>query len=82
MADLESRVDKVEERVTDIEKQVNILSTKVDMFIEESREARTRQDADIREIRQYVSDMGKHLRNVTIAVIIGIAAMVIAVLLK
>ena len=93
MADLENRVDKLETRMTSLEVTVEKLSQKVDDFITESREAhkrhdddmrefREKHDADMREIRQSISDMGKHSRNVTIAVIIGIAAMVIAVLLK
>ncbi len=82
MADIESRVDKLETRVTSLEQQVSNVSTKLDMFIEESRAARDRQDNDMREIRQSIGDMGKYSRNMSIAVIIGIAAMVIAVLLK
>ena len=93
MADLENRVDKLETRMTSLEVTVEKLSQRVDDFITESREAhkrhdddmrefREKHDADMREIRQSISDMGKHSRNVTIAVIIGIAAMVIAVLLK
>ena len=93
MADLENRVDKIETRVTSLEQQVSNISTKLDMFIDESREARKRQDDDIRElrqkqntdmneIRQSIEGMGKHVRNMSIVTIIGIAAMVIAVLLK
>ena len=82
MADLESRVEKLENKFPTLEQQVNTVSTKLDMFIEESRAARERQDADMREIRQSIADIGKHSRNMSIAVIIGIAAMVIAVLLK
>ena len=82
MADLESRVEKLENKFPTLEQQVNTVSTKLDMFIEESRVARERQDADMREIRQSIADIGKHSRNMSIAVIIGIAAMVIAVLLK
>jgi len=82
MANIESRVDKLETRVTSLEQQVSNVSTKLDMFIEESRAARDRQDNDMREIRQSIGDMGKYSRNMSIAVIIGIAAMVIAVLLK
>ena len=82
MADIEERVDKLETRVTSLEQQVSNVSTKLDMFIEESRESRTRQDADIREIRQSIEGMGKHVRNMSIVTIVGIAAMVIAVLLK
>ena len=82
MADLESRVEKLENKFPTLEQQVNTVSTKLDMFIEESRAARERQDADMREIRQSIADIGKHSRNMLIAVTIGIAAMVIAVLLK
>ena len=93
MADIETRVNKLEIRVTTLEQQVSNVITKLDMFIAESREARQRQDADIREIRQDMKDMqknmdtkidgmGKHVRNMSIVTIIGIAAMVVAVFLK
>ena len=90
----------IETRVTMLEQQVSNVMTKLDMFIAESREARKRQDADIREIRQEMKDMqknmdtkidgmGKHVRNLTVAAmvgigaaVIGIAAMVVAVFLK
>jgi flagellar motility protein MotE (MotC chaperone) len=108
----------IETRVTTLEQQVNSVLTKLDMFIAESREARQRQDAeirelrhrqdaaqvkhdeDIREMRQDMKDMqaridakfdsmdskidgmGKHVRNMSIVTIIGIAAMVVAVFLK
>ncbi len=49
---------------------------------EDMREMRTKHDDDMRAIRQSIEDMGKHNRNLTIAVIIGVATMVITVLLK
>ena len=120
---------ELEPRVTMLEQQVNNVLTKLDMFIAESREARQRQDADIREmrkkqdamqvkhdadmremhekhgadmreIRQDMKDMqakidakfdsmdskiesiGQHVRNMSVVTMIGIAAMVVAVLLK
>ena len=111
MADIDTRVDKLETKVTTLEQQVSNVMTKLDMFIAESREARQRQDADIREIRQRqdaaqakhdadmkemqkniyakmdnmdakIDGMGKHVRNMSIVTIIGIAAMVVAVFLK
>ena len=83
----------IETRVTMLEQQVSNVMTKLDMFIAESREARKRQDADIREIRQEMKDMqknmdtkidgmSKHVRNMSVVTIIGIAAMVVAVFLK
>ncbi|MBQ7630693.1 MAG: hypothetical protein IJS81_10870 [Selenomonadaceae bacterium] len=93
MADIESRVDKIESRMTGVEVTVEKLSQKVDDFISESRanhkrheddirEMRTKHDNDMQAIRQSIEGMGKHVRNMSIVAIIGIAAMVIAVLLK
>ena len=55
MADIETGVEKLETRVTTLERQVSNVITKLDMFIEESREARQRQDADIRELTAWAS---------------------------
>ena len=72
-----------------LEQQVNSVLTKLDMFIEESRAAREKQD----EIRQdmkamqsnldaKIESIGQHVRNMSIVTMIGIAAMVVAVFLK
>ena len=124
---------EIEVRVSELERNVDRVMTKLDMFIEESRAARERQDADMREARQKhdadmkemrekhdadmkeirerqeaaqakhdadmkemqkniyakmdnmdtkIDGMGKHVRNMSIVAIIGIAAMVVAVFLK
>ena len=52
MADIETRVGNLETRVTTLERDVDKVIAKLDMFIEESREARQRQDVEIRELRQ------------------------------
>ncbi|MBR1728144.1 MAG: hypothetical protein IJ728_01255 [Selenomonadaceae bacterium] len=93
MADIERRVENVEIRVTSLEQQVSNVVTKMDMFIEESRAARERQDAEIREIRERqdagmremrseINNLANSFRTMNITVIIGIAAMVVAILLK
>ncbi len=93
MANIKKRVDNLEKRVTTLEQQVSNVATKLDMFIEESRAARKRQDDDMREIRQDMKDMRtnfdskidgmvKHVRNMSIVTIIGVATIVVAVLLK
>lgn len=109
---------ELETRVSDLERNVDRVMTKLDMFIEESRAAREKQDADIRELRQKqdiaqakhdadmremrqdmkdmqqniyakmdnmdakIESMGQHVRNISIAAIVGIAALVVAVFLK
>ena len=115
MADIEKRVETVETKVISLEQQVNNVITKMDMFIEESRAARERRDAemremrekqdadvreiyerqdanmremrerretDMREIKAEINNIANSFRIMNITVIIGIAAMVIAVLLK
>ena len=82
MANIKRRVENLENRMTTLENQVSNVVTKLDMFIEESRAARKRQDDDMREIRQNVDGMGKHVRNMSIVTIIGVATIVVAVFLK
>lgn len=82
--------------------RIDTLVTKIDSFIEESRAARERQDADIREMRQKhdadikelrqdmknmqasldskIDDMGKHVRNLSVATIVGVATIAITVI--
>ena len=120
---------EIEPRLTTLEQQVNNVITKLDMFIEESREARKKfdddmraarekhdadmremrsdiraarekhdadmlaarekHDADMREMRSEmrelkteIGNLGNSFRTMNVTVIIGIAAMVVAILLK
>ena len=77
-AELEGRVRVVENKVVSLE-------TKFDMFIEEMRDFKTemRQQnqmraEEIREIRASIDGMGKHVRNLTVAAIVGMGTMMIA----
>ena len=76
----------LDERVTSLEKQmavvmtkVDALSDKIDLVVSEMQASRARQDADMREIREVLNN---NVRNMFITVIIGIGAMVVAVLMK
>lgn len=76
----------LDERVTSLERQVAVVATKVDNLVLELREfknemraSRERQDADMREIR---TSLNSNVRNMFITVIIGVGAMVVAVLMK
>jgi len=94
MADNDNKLD---DRVTSLERQVAVIVTKVDNLIRElqdfkaeMRADRARQDADIKEIRaQQNADMkeireilNNNVRNMFITVIIGVGAMVVAVMMK
>ena len=73
-------------RVSSLERQVTVIATKVDNLIRElqdfkaeMRADRARQDEDMREIRQ---SLNNNIRNMFITVIIGVGAMVVAVMMK
>lgn len=76
----------LDERVTSLERQVAVVVTKVDNLVRElqdfkneMRNERTRQDADMREIRE---GLNNNVRNMFITVVIAVGAMVVAVLMK
>ena len=78
--------NNLDERVTNLERQVAIVATKVDalsdkidLVVSEMQANRARQDEDMREIRQ---SLNSNVRNMFITVIIGVEAMVVAVLMK
>ena len=86
MADLETRVDKLETRVSSIEVTVEKLSQKVDDYIAESRAARAKTDEELKEMRsdmkalnQRMDDTIGQIRNLTIAAMVGIGAGVLGV---
>ncbi len=87
MADLETRVDKLEGRVSSIEITVEKLSQKVDDFIAESRadRAETKQRLAAMETRmdamnQRIDDSIASFRNLTLGALFGIGGMSIAVI--
>ena len=76
---------RFERRLSNVENRVTSLETKFEMFIDEMRDFKTemRQQnemraAEIREIRSSIDDMGKHVRNLTVAVMVGMGTMTLA----
>ncbi len=67
----EKRLNKVENKVTSIE-------AKVDMFIGEMRQQNQMRAEEIREIRASIDGMGKQVRNLTVAAMVGMGTMTIA----
>lgn len=92
MATTEERVDKLEIRFATLEQQVATVASKVDMVIGELQQqredirrlqdrqdaAQARHDADMREMREDIKGTIKHIQNLTIASMVGIAAIAIA----
>ena len=81
-----------EKRINNIESRVGNLETKFEMFMQEMRDFKTEmrqqnqmRTEDIREIRASINniqnrieDMGKHVRNLTVAAMVGMGTMTIA----
>ena len=94
MPDLETKVDKLDERVTKVENQVSELTANVNSLIrelkdfkDEMRERDSQRVEDMREIRSSIGnmqnrmdDMGKHVRNLAITSMAAIGGMVITVI--
>ena len=76
---------RFEKRLSNVENRVTSLETKFEMFIDEMRDFKSemRQQnemraAEIREIRSSIDDMGKHVRNLTVAAMVGMGTMTLA----
>ena len=71
----------------EIQTKLALQDAKFDMFIQEMRDFKTemrdrdnQRAEDIREIRASLDSMGKHVRNISVATIIGVATIVITVI--
>ena len=89
MADLETRVDKLDERVTNLEQRVTEVTANVNSLIRELKDFKTemrdrdnQRAEDIREIRSSIDSMGKHVRNLAITSMAAIGAMVVTVIIS
>ena len=78
-SNLDERVTSLEKQVAIIATKVDALSDKIDLVVSEMQANRARQDEDMREIRQ---SLNNNVRNMFVTVIIGVGAMVVAVLMK
>ena len=78
-SNLDARVSSLERQVAVIATKVDALSDKIDLVVSEMQANRARQDEDMREIRQ---SLNNNIRNMFITVIIGVGAMVVAVMMK
>ena len=96
MTNLETRVDKLDERVSGLERQVSETTANVNSLIrelkdfkDEMRQQNQMRSEEIREIRTSISnmqnrieDMGKHVRNLSITAMAAIGAMVVTVIIS
>ncbi len=78
-----------DDRLRTVENKVASIETKIDMFIDEMRqqnemrateirELDTKTDARIARIESKFDEMGRHVRNLTVAAMVGMGTMTIA----
>ena len=89
MADIENKVDKLEERVSSLERQVSETTINVNGLIralkdfkDEMRDRDNQRAEDIREIRSSIDGIGKHVRNLALTAMGAIGAMVVTVIIS
>ena len=73
------QIDMQGGRIDVLAVKVDALSDKIDLYVEESRASRARQDEDMRELRAGLNSMGNHVRNLSVATMVGVGTSVIAV---
>ena len=88
MADIENRVDKLEEKYSNLHTVVNVLAAKVestnekiDDFISEMREQNKIRAQEIKAMDSRLENFGNQTRNLTIASMVGIAAIAVSSIL-
>ena len=77
-----SLVQELREFKNETREQNKIRAEELREFKNETREQNKKLAEEIREIRIGLNDIGNHVRNMSLTTLIGIAAMVIAVILK
>ena len=86
---IQERVSRVENKVDVLATKVDALASKVDDFIEEMRDKDRQRAEEILALRAEmisrddklaaaVDSMGKHVRNITIAAMVGIGALALS----
>ena len=89
MTELESMNQALQRQIDAQNARIDNVLAKVDMLVgemrdrdnqraEDIREIRQKQEADMKEIRASLDGMGKHVRNLTVAAMVGMGSMTIA----
>ena len=63
----------------EVQTKLALQDAKFNMFMQEMRDRDNQRAEDMREIRASIADMGKHVRNLSVAAMAAVGGMVIAV---
>ncbi len=69
---------KAQEKIYRVENKVDVLAAKVDAFIQEMRYRDKKREEEIKESRAEMATIGRHVRNITIAAMVGIGALALS----
>ena len=76
---------KAQEKIYRVDNKVDVLAAKVDAFIEEIRDFKQemrdkdkKREEEIKESRAEMATIGRHVRNITIAAMVGIGALALS----
>ena len=69
---------KAQEKIYRVDNKVDVLAAKVDAFIEEMRDRDKKREEEIKESRAEMATIGRHVRNITIAAMVGIGALALS----
>jgi len=75
----DAKIDLLTQEMRDFKEEMREFKNEMRDFKAEMRESRARQDEDMRELR---TALNNNVRNMFITVIIGVGAMVVAVMMK
>ena len=76
LSNLETKLDMFIQEMRDFKQEMR---DRDNQRAAEIMELRQKQDSDIKELRVSIDSMGKHVRNLSVAAIVGVGASVIAV---
>ena len=66
----------------EVQTKLALQDAKFNMFMQEMRDRDNQRAEDMREIRASISDMGKHVRNLSITAMAAIGAMVVTIIIS
>ena len=66
----------------EVQTELALQDAKFNMFMQEMRDRDNQRAEDIREIRQDIKEMGKHVRNLSLTAMTAIGAMVVTVIIS
>lgn len=79
---MEDLVQAIKERQNSFETKMEAFTAKVDMYMNMMNQQRAEDRQEMRDLRQEMNTAVKHIQNLVVVTLMGVGAMVIAVLMR